>query len=89
MRFSRRIRRTRSGDFELRLPRDEVIRLAKRLEREMSRAARELQFERAADIRDQLIGLRKATAEAPEAAPAAAGGGGRRATGRRFTRRPR
>src|SRR5207245_6946910 len=51
------------------LPRDDVIRLAKRLEREMSRAARELQFERAADIRDQLIGLRKA-AETSEAAPA-------------------
>jgi excinuclease ABC subunit B len=58
------------------LPRDEVIRLARRLERDMARAARELQFERAALLRDQLIDLRKAMAEAaPTPEPAAAGGG--------------
>jgi excinuclease ABC subunit B len=57
------------------LPRDEVIRLAKRLEREMSRAARELQFERAAEIRDQLINLRKSIAETQDAVPAGVSAG--------------
>jgi excinuclease ABC subunit B len=60
------------------LPRDEVIRLAKRLEREMSRAARELQFERAAQIRDQLIDLRKSIAESEDAVPAGVAGPERR-----------
>ena len=69
------------------LPRDEVIRLARRLEREMGRAARELQFERAAELRDQLVGLRKTITEtAPEPVGS---GAGPRTTGRRFGRRPR
>ena len=60
------------------LPRDEVIRLARRLERDMGRAARELQFEKAALLRDQLIELRKAMAEsAPTPEPVGAGSGGR------------
>jgi excinuclease ABC subunit B len=42
------------------MPPDEVVKLGKRLEREMAKAARDLQFERAAQLRDQLIGLRKA-----------------------------
>jgi len=65
------------------LPRDEVIRLARRLERDMARAARELQFERAAALRDQLIELRKAMTEsAPAPEPAGAGGGRGRGGGR-------
>jgi excinuclease ABC subunit B len=67
------------------LPRDEMVRLAKRLERDMSRAARELQFEQAALLRDQLIELRKVVTDGATPVPAAAAGGQRsRSTGRRF-----
>jgi excinuclease ABC subunit B len=45
------------------MPADEVVKLGKRLEREMAKAARDLQFERAAQLRDQLIDLRKAMAD--------------------------
>ena len=54
------------------MPPDEVVKLAKRIEREMSKAARDLQFERAALLRDQLIGLRKSMTDTREAAAAAA-----------------
>jgi excinuclease ABC subunit B len=66
------------------MPPDEVVRLARRLERDMGRAARELQFERAALLRDQLIELRKSVAEAKEAEPAGAGAAPGRVTGRSF-----
>ncbi|MGB2940038.1 MAG: helicase-related protein, partial [Candidatus Dormiibacterota bacterium] len=72
------------------MPPDEVIRLARRLERDMGRAARELQFEKAAMLRDQLIDLRKALNEAnePKAGAEAAAAGARsdtpRSTGRSF-----
>ncbi|MEA2647454.1 MAG: excinuclease subunit [Chloroflexota bacterium] len=70
------------------MPPDEVIKLSRKLERDMGRAARELQFERAAALRDQLIDLRKkmeATREARPAEPAGAGAsGGPRTTGRSF-----
>ena len=77
------------------MPPDEVVKLGKRLEREMAKAARDLQFERAAQLRDQLIGLRKAMTDSRAvgeeqpvgAAPGAArepgrGGGGRWRRGR-------
>ena len=70
------------------MPPDEVIKLARKLERDMGRAARELQFERAAALRDQLIDLRKqmeAGREARAAEPAGAGAAtGPRTTGRSF-----
>ncbi len=67
------------------MPADEVIKLGKRLEREMAKAARDLQFERAAQLRDRLIDLRKAMSDsrAAEAAPVGAGAGPDRAPGRR------
>jgi excinuclease ABC subunit B len=67
------------------MPADEVVRLGKRLEREMAKAARELQFERAAELRDRLIELRKAAQDTRE--PATAGASATRypkSTGRRF-----
>jgi excinuclease ABC subunit B len=41
------------------LPPDELLRLAKEVEREMKRAARDLEFERAAELRDRLTQLRR------------------------------
>jgi excinuclease ABC subunit B len=43
------------------LPRDEAVRLIKDLEAEMRRAAKELEFEKAATLRDQIVELRRAT----------------------------
>jgi excinuclease ABC subunit B len=41
------------------LPREDLIAIARDLEKEMKRLARELQFEEAARVRDKIIGLRK------------------------------
>ena len=41
------------------LPPDEILRLAKDVEKEMLRAARDLEFERAAELRDRLTELRR------------------------------
>jgi excinuclease ABC subunit B len=41
------------------LPPDELLRLARDVEKEMKRAARDLDFERAADLRDRLVDLRR------------------------------
>src|ERR1700680_3589686 len=41
------------------LPPDELLRLAKDVEKEMLRAARDLEFERAAELRDRLVGGRR------------------------------
>jgi len=58
------------------LPPDELLRLAKSVEREMKVAARELEFERAAELRDRLTAIRRhMDGEAPE--PAGAGSGSR------------
>ena len=78
------------------LPPDELVKLARKLEREMGKAARDLQFERAAALRDQLMALRRDAfeqaggADTPEVAaggPVIAAGGrparGRWARGRR------
>ncbi|HXA42412.1 MAG TPA: excinuclease ABC subunit UvrB [Candidatus Solibacter sp.] len=67
------------------MPADEVIKLSKRLEREMAKAARDLQFERAAQLRDRLIDLRRAMSDsrAAEPAPVGAAAGPDRAPGRR------
>jgi excinuclease ABC subunit B len=45
------------------LPRDEAIRLIKDLEAQMKRAAKELEYEKAAQLRDQIVELRRALVE--------------------------
>ena len=56
------------------LPPDEVLRLAKDVEKEMLRAARDLEFERAAELRDRLTELRRRLdGEVPEATTVPAG----------------
>jgi excinuclease ABC subunit B len=45
------------------MPRDEAVRLIKELEAQMRRAAKELEFEKAAALRDQVVELRRATLE--------------------------
>lgn len=42
------------------LPPDELAKLIKQIEREMKEAAKNLEFERAAELRDQLVELRQA-----------------------------
>ena len=54
------------------LPPDEIERLIKDLEREMKKAARDLQFERAAELRDRLVGLRRDAMEYRQSLPPAA-----------------
>jgi len=44
------------------IPRDEVHKLIKDLEKQMKQAAKELQFEKAASLRDQVVELRKTLA---------------------------
>jgi excinuclease ABC subunit B len=41
------------------LPKDEVLRIVKDLESQMKTAARELEFEKAALLRDQIVELRR------------------------------
>ena len=68
------------------LPPDELLRLAKDVEKEMLRAARDLEFERAAELRDRLVELRRRmeTEEPPDLAPAtSSAGNGHSAPGRR------
>jgi excinuclease ABC subunit B len=58
------------------LPPDELLKLAKSVEREMKRAAHDLEFERAAELRDRLVSLRRHMDGEP-VEPAGAGGGSR------------
>jgi excinuclease ABC subunit B len=51
--------RAASFQEEAGLPPDELLRLAKDVEKEMKRAARDLEFERAAELRDRLTELRR------------------------------
>lgn len=44
------------------IPREELHKLLKDLEKQMKQAARDLQFEKAASLRDQIIELRKTVA---------------------------
>ena len=52
---------TRAAAFQVSagLPADELLRLAKGVEKEMKRAAKDLEFERAAELRDRLTSLRR------------------------------
>jgi excinuclease ABC subunit B len=45
------------------LPKDEIARIIKDLESQMKRAAKELEFEKAANLRDQIVELRRAVLE--------------------------
>jgi excinuclease ABC subunit B len=45
------------------MPRDELAKLIKNIEKEMKEAAKDLEFERAAQLRDQLIELRQLEVE--------------------------
>src|SRR5260370_42087239 len=45
------------------LPKDEVMRILKEMESQMKAAARQLEFERAAELRDQITQLRRRMAE--------------------------
>ena len=77
------------------LPRDEILRMVKELEGKMKTAARELEFEQAAQLRDEIVALRRELVgdtpdglralEAPARRPQRANGGGRR--GGRMRRR--
>jgi excinuclease ABC subunit B len=65
-------------EYEVRagMPPDEVIRLAKKLERDMRAAAKELQFEKAAQLRDRLVDLRRTSFEQPKEHVATGSGAG-------------
>ena len=75
------------------LPRDEVLRMIKELESQMKSAARGLEFERAAQLRDQIVELRRELVgdtpeglrafDAPSPRPQRANAGGGRRGGRR------
>ncbi len=58
------------------IPKDELVRLVKDLESQMKKAAKDLEFERAALLRDQIVELRKELAE-ESLAPSLAGQGKR------------
>jgi len=47
---------------ELPIPKDEIVKLIKELEKQMKTAARDLEFEKAAALRDQVIELRRTLA---------------------------
>jgi excinuclease ABC subunit B len=65
------------------LPPDELLRLAKDVEKEMLRAARDLEFERAAELRDRLVELRRRLDDdSPERQALATGGNGNGASAR-------
>ena len=75
------------------LPRDELLRMIKELESQMKSAARELEFERAAQLRDRIVELRRELVgdtpeglrafESPSPRPQRANAGGGRRGGRR------
>ena len=47
---------------ELPIPKDELVKLIKELEKQMKQAAKDLEFEKAAALRDQVIELRRTLA---------------------------
>ncbi|HRC77618.1 MAG TPA: helicase-related protein, partial [Kouleothrix sp.] len=54
---------------ELPIPKDELVKLIKELEKQMKQAAKDLEFEKAAALRDQVIELRRTLALEEETAP--------------------
>ncbi|MFQ3631896.1 excinuclease ABC subunit UvrB, partial [Roseiflexus sp.] len=55
---------------ELPIPKDEIVKLIKELEKQMKQAAKDLAFEKAAALRDQIIELRRTLALEEEQQPA-------------------
>ena len=53
---------------ELPIPKDELVKLIKELEKQMKQAAKDLEFEKAAALRDQVIELRRTLALEEETA---------------------
>ena len=49
-------------NIDVEIPRDEVVRLIKDLEAQMKQAAKALEFEKAALLRDQILELRRSIA---------------------------
>jgi excinuclease ABC subunit B len=58
----REVYRTGAPIEELPIPKDELVKLIKELEKQMKTAARDLEFEKAAALRDQVIELRRTLA---------------------------
>jgi excinuclease ABC subunit B len=54
--------RTGPAAEELPIPKDEIVKLVKELEKQMKQAAKDLEFEKAAALRDQIIELRRTLA---------------------------
>jgi excinuclease ABC subunit B len=55
---------------ELPIPKDEIVKLIKELEKQMKQAAKDLAFEKAAALRDQIVELRRTLALEAESQPA-------------------
>ncbi|MBK9714857.1 MAG: excinuclease ABC subunit UvrB [Kouleothrix sp.] len=58
----RGVYKTGQPSAELPIPKDELVKLIKELEKQMKTAARDLEFEKAASLRDQVIELRRTLA---------------------------
>jgi excinuclease ABC subunit B len=58
----RQVYQTGGTTGELPIPKDEIVKLIKELEKQMKTAARDLEFEKAAGLRDQVIELRRTLA---------------------------
>jgi len=58
----REVYKTGGAIGELPIPKDEIVKLVKELEKQMKQAAKDLEFEKAAALRDQVIELRRTMA---------------------------
>ena len=58
----RAVYKTGTAVGELPIPKDEIVKLIKELEKQMKQAAKDLEFEKAAALRDQVIELRRTMA---------------------------
>jgi excinuclease ABC subunit B len=58
----RQVYKTGQPSEELPIPKDEIVKLVKELEKQMKQAAKDLEFEKAASLRDQVIELRRTLA---------------------------
>jgi excinuclease ABC subunit B len=58
----RGVYKTGAPSEELPIPKDEIVKLVKELEKQMKQAAKDLEFEKAASLRDQIVELRRTLA---------------------------